>query len=96
MYKMAFWISLIFLGCFSKRMRRHASRGTKLFSFESASLPGDSPSASSFHSLSEQESIILKHMNVYQKRIFLMKNTFLRKGIGKQTGGVTPCSVPVG
>ncbi len=21
-----------------------------------------------------------------------MKNTFLRKGIGKQTGGVTPCS----
>lgn len=31
-------------------------------------------------------------MNVYQKRIFLMKNTFLRKGIGKQTGGVTPCS----
>ena len=31
-------------------------------------------------------------MNVYQKRIFLMKNTFLRKGIGKQTGGATPCS----
>ena len=31
-------------------------------------------------------------MNVYQKIIFLMKNTFLRKGIGKQTGGATPCS----
>ena len=31
-------------------------------------------------------------MNVYQKIIFLMKNTFPRKDIGKQTGGATPCS----
>lgn len=61
MHKKAFWISLIFLGCFFL----NGCGGTPAaeqssFSFESASLPGDSPSASSFHSLSEQESIILK------------------------------------
>ena len=61
MYKKAFWISLIFLGCFFLNgCGGIPAAEQSSFSFESASLPGDFPSASSFHSLSEQESIILK------------------------------------
>ena len=61
MYKKAFWISLILLGCFFLNGCGGVPAAEQSsFSFESASLPGDFPSASSFHSLSEQESIILK------------------------------------
>lgn len=61
MYKKAFWISQILLGCFFLNGCGGVPAAEQSsFSFESASLPGDFQSASSFHSLSEQESVILK------------------------------------